>query len=129
MIQAKKQQPPIGIIVTWGKDMIEANGGLLRFIRYFEDTCQDDLGWWFHKCKNGPTHDIAFVYVIVCNRIAYRLFYGGYETGPRTVWKWNGQSRDIEWSRLILAGPFEKAPGKIPMRGFQGFRYVYEPLW
>lgn len=123
-------QPPIGIIVTWGKDMIRANGGLLKFIRHFEECCQDeDSGTWLHKCKNGPKEDIAFVYVIVCNRVAYKLFFGGHQTGETTVYKWDNSARLISWPRLVLAGPFEKAPRKIPMRGFQGFRYVYEPLW
>jgi hypothetical protein len=41
----------------------------------------------------------------------------------------NGEERKIDWPRMILAGPFEKAPVDIEMRGFQGFRYVYEELW
>jgi hypothetical protein len=28
-----------------------------------------------------------------------------------------------------VSAPFEEPPEQIKMRGTQGFRYVYEPLW
>lgn len=126
----KREQPPIAIVVTWGKEMIEANGGLLRFIRHLEHWTRDEnSGFWYHKCKNRPQQEIAHVYVICCNRVAYRFYYGGHESGETIVFKATGEYRSISWPRLVLAGPFEKAPHKIPMRGFQGFRYIYEPIF
>ena len=118
----KRDQPPIGIIVTWGKDMIQANGGLLNFIRHFQECCAENS-------ENRPQYDIDIVYIILCNRVAYKVYFGGYETGPATVYRHDGEARVISRPRMILAGPFEKAPQKIPMRGFQGFRYVYNPLF
>jgi len=123
-------EPPVAIMVTMGKEVVEANGGLLSFIRHFESCCAEDDGcYWLHKSKNRPIADIAHVYVVIANRVAYRLYYGGYERGPTSVWMRSGEERHIDWPRMILAGPFEKAPRKIPMRGFQGFRYIYEPIW
>lgn len=123
-------QPPIGIVVTWGKNMIEANGGLRNFIRHFRECCGPDSDChWLHKCKSRPQHDISIVYIILCNRVAYKLYFGGFQTGEATVYKHDGTARQISWPRMILGGPFEKAPYKIPMRGFQGFRYVYEPIF
>ncbi|HET6255843.1 MAG TPA: hypothetical protein VFE32_17330 [Puia sp.] len=125
--------PSIGIIVTWGRDMIIQKGGLLAFIRYFELTMADEEGIWMQKSKNCPQQDVAQVYVIVCNKVRYRLFYAGYQTGATAAFNGNGHSWSsrsiITWPRILMAGPFEKAPRKIPMRGFQGFRYVYEPIW
>ena len=126
----KTGQLPIAIMITQGKEVVEANGGLLTFIRHFEGCLRDEnSGFWLHKSKNGPLQDVAHVYIIVCNRLRYRVFFGGYERGETQVFMRWGEKRIISWPRIILAGPFEKAPHKIQMRGFQGFRYVYEPIF
>lgn len=130
----KSNQPPVGIVVTWGKDLIREKGGLLAFIRYFEKTMVGEDSMWLQKCRNRPIHDIDHVYIIVCNQVRYRLYFGGHEPGGiRDIWNGDGSSwcshSTITWPRLILAGPFVKAPHKITMKGFQGFRYVYEPLF
>lgn len=113
--------------------MIQEKGGLLAFIRYFEQGMEQEEFMWLQKCKNRPAHDIAFVYIIACNQVRYKLYYGGYQTGAAEVYNGNGQSwcskSVITWPRLVLAGPVQKAPRKIYMRGFQGFRYVYEELF
>lgn len=118
---------PEGIVVTWGKDLIQEKGGLLSFIRYFEQTMADEEGVWLQKCRNKPTCDIVYVYIIVCNQVRYRLHYGGYATGKVRVHNGDGlswsSSTEVMWPRLILAGPFVKAPRKIIRKGFQGFRY------
>lgn len=125
-----KHQAPIAIAVTMGREVIEANGGLLTFIRHFESCMTGDDGdYWLHKCKNGPVLEVDTVYVIVCNRVQYKVFYGGRAVGPTCVFMRWGEKRHINWPRMVLAGPFEKAPRKIYMRGFQGFRYIYEPLF
>jgi hypothetical protein len=120
---------PEGIAVTWGKDLIKEKGGLLSFIRYFEKLMSDEDGLWLQKCKNKPKHDdLIYVYIIVCNQVRYRCYYGGYETGPRNIWFRDGNSWSskqlIHWPRIVLAGPFVKAPKKIRFSGFQGFRYT-----
>jgi hypothetical protein len=126
-------QPAIGIMVTWGKYLIQEKGGLLAFIRYFEQIMSTEEGLWLQKCKNRPTQDIAYVYIIVCNQVRYRLYYGGHQTGPAEISNGDGYSwssrQVISWPRLVLAGPFIKTPYKIKQRGFQGFRYVTEELF
>lgn len=128
----KMNVPPIGIIITMGKEVIEANGGLLTFLHHFESAVSGEEGsYWFHKSRNGPSQDIAHVYVVVQNRILYRVFYAGRQSGPTSVFMAWGEERKIDWPRMVLAGPFEKPlkGQRIRMRGFQGFRYVYEPLF
>jgi hypothetical protein len=126
-------QPPIGIMVTWGKDMIQEKGGLLAFIRYFEQGMESEDFMWLQKCKNKPAHDIQYVYIVVCNQVRYRLYYGGYQTGVTTIYNGDGRSWSsremISWPRLVFAGPVVKAPHKIRQKGFQGFRYITEPLF
>lgn len=126
-------EPPIAIAVTWGKDMIREKGGLLSFIRFFEQEMASEEDYWLQKCKNRPVHDIIHVYIVVCNQVRYKLIYGGYEQGEREVFNGDGlgeySSTIINWPRLILAGPFVKAPYKIQMKGFQGFRYLTKELF
>ena len=117
-----------GIAVTWGKDLIQEKGGLLSFIRHFEKSMATEDSTWFQKCRNSPTRDILYVYIIVCNQVRYRCYYGGHATGETEIWNGDGHSWSsrsvISWPRIILAGPYEKAPFKIHKKGFQGFRYT-----
>lgn len=115
---------PEGIVVTWGKDLVIEKGGLLSFVRHFETVMKDEDTLWLQKCKNQPKHDIAYVYIIVCGQVRYRLFYAGWEPGGATVIheSWSS-SKVVSWPRIICAGPFTKAPFKIYKPGFQGFRY------
>lgn len=122
--------PAIGIIITMGKEVLNANGGGAKWQRHFESCVGgENTGFWLHRSRNPPKQDIAVVYVIAENFVQWKVFYGGYERGPASVWMLNGEKRDIDWPRMILAGPMEKAPYDIPMQGFQGFRYVYKPMW
>jgi hypothetical protein len=123
-------QPPIGIILTMGAQVIQANGGLRNFITHFTSCCKDeDSGLWLQKSRACPKQDIAQVYLILCNRVWGRVYYGGYSKEPTTVWMLSGEERCFPYPHMVLAGPFERCPVKITMRGFQGFRYIYEPLW
>lgn len=115
---------PEGICVTWGKDLIIEKGGLLCFLRWFNDIMNDGESYWMNKCKNKPVHDVLYVYIIICNRVHYRCGYAGYETGETSGFKTSWSSRDIiGWPRIILAPPLIKAPYKIRLSGFRGFRY------
>jgi len=116
---------PDGIVVTFGREMMNDQGGLLCFIRNFEQCMTDENSYWMHKLKNRPTMDnrVLYVYVIVCKRIYCRCFYGGYNTDSTIGYTADGKEKIIEWPKILLCGPIEKAPYKIVKKGFQGFRY------
>lgn len=120
---------PQGIVVAWGKDLIEEKGGLLSFLRFFKQCMAEEDGIWMQKCKNKPTQDnrLLYVYIIVAGQIKYRCFYAGYASGETDAWNGDGYSWSsknvITWPRVLLAGPVEIAPVKIYQKGFQGFRY------
>ncbi|HEY4288250.1 MAG TPA: hypothetical protein VGN00_14195 [Puia sp.] len=123
-------QAPIGILLTMGAQIISANGGLRSFVTHFTNCCRDEnSGLWLQKSRACPTQDIAQVYLILCNRIWARVYFGGYSKEPTTVWMLDGTERTFPYPHMILSGPIEMAPRKMPMRGFQGFRYVHESLW
>lgn len=119
---------PEGIVVTWGKDMIDLKGGLKIFLSYFNEVMKDEHTTWLQKCKNAPKHDILYVYIIVANRLYARGYYGGYQKGKAAI-NVPGAARSfsrrevIDWPRIVLAGPIEKCPVKRQLKGFQGFRY------
>ena len=115
-----------GIAVTFGKDMIVEKGGLLSFIRWFEFNMSDENGLWYHKMKNLPTRDIIYVYIIICNRVYYRVSYGGFvKAGTKAFLTPNSKEKtEMPWTSVALAGPLVKAPRKIVRPGFQGFRYT-----
>ena len=126
----KTIEPPIGIILTMGAQVIQANGGLRQFVEHFNNCCRDeDSGLWLQKSRACPTQDIARVYLVLCNQVWARVYFGGYSKEPTIVWMLNGEERYFPYPHMLLAGPIERAPRKIPMRGFQGFRYVFEDLW
>lgn len=108
---------PEGIAVTFSQEMIKENGGLLKFIRYFESCFLDENDYWMHWCRNKPRFDnLLYVYVILCNRVYYRCYYGGYQLRVPDA--------DQLSPHLVLAGPLERAPSKILKPGFRGFRYT-----
>lgn len=116
---------PEAIVVTFGKEMIEEKGGLLRFVRWFEEIMYDEDGLWLHKCRLKPKfEDLSYVYVSILNRVHYRCFYGGCGTIATGHMTPDGPLVDVPWPHVILAGPLEKAPYKIIRPGFRGFRYA-----
>jgi hypothetical protein len=119
---------PEGIVITWGKDMIDLKGGLKNFLSYFKEIMLDEDTTWLQKCKNAPKHDIIHVYIIVANRLYAKGFYGGYDKGKTIIntpstGKSFSRRENIEWPRIIIAGPIEYCPFKRTLKGFQGFRY------
>lgn len=124
----KHVHPPIAIAITWSKEMIQHCGGPFKFYRHFLQETFEDGTMWLQKCKHAPKHDILHVYVIIGGHVRFKLYYAGHESGEVTVTDGNGE-KQVSWPRIVMAGPVEKAPYKIPMRGFQGFRYIYEPLF
>lgn len=125
---SKSDEFPDGIVITFGKEMMQEQGGVKNFLKNFEKIMATEGTYWQHKCRNKPRFDISTVYIIVLNRVWCRVFYGGYETGESTGTTADGRDITTSWPRLILAGPLEKAPYKIHLPGFRSFRYATN-LW
>lgn len=115
---------PEGIAVTFGKEMMQEQGGVKQFLWYFNDVMADPSCHWLHKMKNKPTMEFDHVYIIVLNRLFGRAFFGGFEKKESVVYTADGGSKVIDWPRMILAGPIERCPFKRELKGFQGFRYT-----
>lgn len=127
------QDKPIGLIMTFSMAMITEGGTTLReFLRAFE-RLNDDNACWLQKCRNKPKHEVLYCYIIIAGRVYYRANVSHWEPGGEinatNILKPGGDILKISWPRLVLTPPIVKAPEKIPMRGFQGFRYVTEEIF
>lgn len=122
---------PEGIVITFGREMIKDHGGLRTFLKVFlesmnaEDT--EESGWC-HKMKNKPQFDVDHIYIIIENRLMYRVYSGGYRMFDFVGEKCNGAENIVSWPGLFLSGPIERCPFKRTLKGFQGFRYSTK-LW
>ncbi len=114
---------PEGIVITFGKDMMQENGGAKLFLTIFQKVMMDDEDYWMHKMSNAPSLIVADVYIICMNRLYGRCKTSWIEYGPTEVQRATGELENIDWQRLILIGPFERCPFKRTLKGFQGFRY------
>lgn len=122
-------EKPIGIIITWSLKMLTEGGNSMRgFMKAFE-AMNDETTVWNQKCRNKPRHEVLYCYIIIGGRIMYRANVAGYETEPAEILKPNGITSVVTWPRLVLCAPVIKAPHKIPMRGFQGFRYTTDIIF
>ena len=45
---------PEGIVITFGKEMMQANGGQRAMMKLFLDTMADGEGYWMHKMILWP---------------------------------------------------------------------------
>lgn len=114
-----------GIVITFGKELMNEQGGVKNFLeRFLEQMAHDNLHW-MHKCSNLPTKDFDHVYISVLGRLWGRVYNGGIRRNPKGVFALTADDRAIEvpWNFIILAGPFERCPFKRELKGFQGFRY------
>jgi len=115
---------PEAIAVTFGREMMNEQGGPKQFLEYFNEIMADPDSHWMHKMKNKPTHEFDIVYIIVLNRLYGKCYFGGFENRSTKGYTADGRVKDIDWSRMILAGPLERCPFKRTIKGFQGFRYT-----
>jgi hypothetical protein len=113
---------PEGIVITFGREMMDNNGGYKAMLKLFLETMESDEGYWMHKMLLWPKIEVAEVYIIVLNRLWGKVKFGWFE--KNAAFKYSPtDSGIIEWPRIVLVGPFEKCPFKRTLKGFQGFRY------
>ncbi len=113
---------PEGIVITFGKEMMESNGGQKSMMQFFLRTMDNDEAYWMHKMLLWPKVEVTDVYIITMNRLWGRVKFGWFDKGA--TYKYSpGDPGIISWPRMVLIGPFEKCPIKRTLKGFQGFRY------
>lgn len=124
---------PEGIVVTFGKTMIEEQGGLKTFLEAFQSTMQgyEDGCYWMHTMSNFPKIEVDRIYIIVANRLYGMAYCGGFNRNHDADvvgYGATGKQKLMDKPFIILSGPFERCPFKRTLKGFQGFRYSTK-LW
>lgn len=113
---------PEGVVITFGKEMMENNGGAKNLLSFFLETMERPDGIWMHKMLLWPKIEVADVYIITMNRLWGKVKFGWFEDHA-TFGYTPTDRKEIAWPRMVLVGPFEKCPFKRKLKGFQGFRY------
>jgi hypothetical protein len=128
----KFEEPPIGIILTMPVKFFEATGrtGASLFIE-MKKVLESEEDYWNHMLKNLPTQDVLYVYFVWSGKLQARGNLLAYERNKtKRFVAPNGAFKTFEHKNWVLiGGPFLAAPYDIPMKGFQGFRYVTKELW
>ena len=114
---------PDGVVITFGKEMAQTNGGQLATMKHFLSCMADENSYWMHKMKLWPKIEVADVYIITLNRLWGRVKFGWFDKSATFAYKADGSDVQVAWPRMVLVGPFEKCPFKRELKGFQGFRY------
>lgn len=114
---------PEAIAVTFGRDMMNEQGGPGMFLKFFNEIMSDPESWWMHKMKNKPKIEVATVYIIVLNRLYGKVNFGWQENQKTVGGTADGNDKEIDWARITLVGPLVRCPFKRKLKGFQGFRY------
>jgi hypothetical protein len=86
---------------------------------------------WLRVMKNLPVHDILYVYTVYDGKVQHRLnLVETWRNQTKRFMRPGGGWRTFENSNgMVLGGPLVMAPYEIPMKGFQGFRYVFKELF
>lgn len=119
---------PEGIAITMPVAFFQdRNMSYADFCKEFEQALASEDGYWNFICKNLPTQDVLYVYIIFDKHIQYRCNLVCYERNKTKEFADapDGLVRRFEnknW--ILLSGPVVIAPDAIPQKGFQGFRYT-----
>lgn len=114
---------PEGVVITFGREMMEGNGGQKVMMKHFLDTMETEDACWMHKMVLWPKVEISDVYIITLNRLWGRVKFGWYDKSATFAYKPDGTDKEVTWPRMVLIGPFQHCPFKRSIKGFQGFRY------
>lgn len=121
-------QPPDGIVITISKSMIGDNGyrhWLRNFLEAMKESEKSTDWFYWLRAGNRPKADVQLQYVYLCigGKIRFRAFYAG-SHGPREMQFVNHSKPMFGKAWITIAGPVERPPHPIVMKGFQGFRYT-----
>jgi hypothetical protein len=120
-------EPPTGIVRTLPSLYADPKSDGHRQYRATRSRMQRDPDATMAiALAQQPKHEVIHIYLVIGGKIDARFTLAGYEPGDsRECW-----DRTIRQPKVwaICAG-IEIPPREIKFRGFQGIRYVIQPLW
>jgi hypothetical protein len=125
----KTTEPPTGIIRTlpaiYGDKREQACRNYRNCVAAMERGEEGE--YWYLALPSKPKQELLHVYIAIGGKIDARFTLAGYRDGGEAT-LWDGERRNVKIF-AICVGPVERPPREIKQRGFQGFRYVTQPLW
>ena len=123
-----RTEPPIAILRTLPSLYADpANVGYQGLMRSIRECERDEAAGFYIALAQQPKYEVLHLYLLIGGEVNYRFMLAGYSPGTDAVcWDQTVMQPKL-WA--ICTGPVERPPHSIKRRGFQGFRYVYEPLW
>ncbi len=117
---------PTGIIRTLPSLYGDASVGARRYQLSLAMLEKEQIPAIYIALSAVPRFDVLHLYLLMDGQIDVRLNIAGYEPGDaRECWDKTIRKPKI-WA--VCSAPVSRPPEKMPMRGFQGFRYT-EDLW
>lgn len=122
--------PPIGILTTLPARFFEENP-MEFYLKQLDRFKTDEDYTWLRVMKNLPVHDILYIYTVYGGKVQHRLnLVQPWRNETKRFARPGGGVRTFEnCNGIIMGGPLVMAPYDIPMKGFQGFRYIYQELF
>jgi hypothetical protein len=118
----KNQQQPDGIILTVSAGMV-GDHGYRHWLRNFLRAMDDDGSTYWFRQGAAPKTDVLSVYLCIGGAIRYKVkFVMG--TGAMTK-KFDDGRQMFAKAWIVVTGPVEKPPKRVPLQGFRGFRYTH----
>lgn len=114
-----------------GGDKVQAMAkAYRRMVVALRNLARDPEAVVYVAFPQKPTREVLDCYLLVGGRVRVRARIGAWVEGSEvgTVNCWDDSARDAKWW-AVLTAPVSFAPEPVERRGFQGFRYVTEPLW
>lgn len=114
-----------GIIKCLPKKWLDDVGGEKYLERTFHHSLLREDSWFYMSLAGKPKYDVGHFYLLINGFVRFRLNLAGIEPGGTLVFR----DRPIPqtWTArywAILTAPIAEPFERMPMRGFQGFRYT-----
>lgn len=125
-------EPPIGILLTMPVAFFEDRGWSVEdFEKYYERFMRNEEHIWNYRKKTLPVHDVLYCYLVFGGCVKFRSNIVGYERNVAKTFYDDPdlKPRNFSPSNWIILNGVARPPHPIPMKGFQGFRYVTKELW
>jgi len=114
------------IMLTLGVDFFKMYpGGEHQVRNMLEGMNVTDRYNWMQLCGSGvPKIAVKYCYLVWGGEVQYRAEIKEFRKNSTGQFNDGGIVRTHRHKNLcVLQGPVEPAPGSMPMKGFQGFRY------
>lgn len=111
--------PPDGIVITISAAMIKERG-YRNWLRNFLDAMSKDEWTYWMRLGAIPKREVLYVYLCIGGFVRFRANFVMYDGPGEKEFSTGHIVKARAW--VVMAGPLTK--GRIPMKGFRGFRYV-----